>query len=319
MAAARKVLITGATGQVARPVAEMLAKEDEVWCLGRFGDLALERELAAQGMRTWRWDMGQDDLDGLPGDFTHVMHAAVLRDSDDFDAAVEVNSVAAGQLMSHCRRAEAFLFVSASAVYARQAREHRHAETDPLGGLATWMPSYPVGKLAAEGAVRAFARTLRLPTVIARLNVACGPRGHGGLPVRYFRLMLAGEPIEVPRDGENWCMPIHTDDIARQVPLLWQAASVPARIVNWGGDAVVSVRELMAYVSEITGVPARFTASEVTRDTFAYDNTRRQALIGGCVVGWQQAVWQTIEAHFPGAVIRGGDQRADLLSARLER
>lgn len=36
--AKRKVLITGATGQVARPVAEALAAQDEVWAIGRFGD-----------------------------------------------------------------------------------------------------------------------------------------------------------------------------------------------------------------------------------------------------------------------------------------
>jgi nucleoside-diphosphate-sugar epimerase len=304
MAPGTKVLITGATGQVARPIAETLAKEHEVWCLGRFGDPAVERELAAQGIRTRRWDMSRDDLEGLPDDFTHVVHSAVLRETDDFDAAVEVNSVAAGRLMSHCRTAEAFLFVSASAVYARLARDHGHTETDPLGGHATWMPTYPVGKLATEGAVRAFAGTLGLPTTIARLNVAYGPYGHGGVPVRFFRLMLAGEPIEVPYEGENWCMPIHTDDLARQVPLLWRAASAPARIVNWGGDEVVSVRELMTYVSEITGVPVRFVPSEVTRDTFAYDNTRRRALIGDCEVGWREGVRRTIETHFPGAVGR---------------
>jgi nucleoside-diphosphate-sugar epimerase len=310
MAAVRKILLTGATGQVARPIAEYLAKEHEVWCVGRFGDPVLERELTALGIRTWRWDMARDDLDGLPDDFTHVAHSAVLRETDDFDAAVEVNSVAAGRLMSHCRTAEAFLFVSASAVYTRLTRNHRHAETDPLGGHATWMPAYPVGKLATEGAVRAFARTLGLPATIARLNVAHGPYGHGGMLVRFFRLMLAGEPIKIPYDGENLCMPIHTDDLARQVPLLWQAASVPARVVNWGGDDAVSVRELMTYVSEITGVPARFALSEVTRDTFAYDNTRRRALIGECEVGWKDGVRRTIEAHFPGAVRdhRGAEQ-----------
>lgn len=72
----KKILITGATGQVARQVAETLAPRNEVWCLARFGDADAERDLLARGIRTWRWDMAADTLDGLPDDFTHVLHAA---------------------------------------------------------------------------------------------------------------------------------------------------------------------------------------------------------------------------------------------------
>ncbi|MFH9419273.1 NAD-dependent epimerase/dehydratase family protein [Streptomyces sp. NPDC017529] len=298
--AGKKILITGATGQVARPVAEALAKDNEVWCLGRFGDATAERELTDQGMHTRRWDMATDGLGGLPDDFTHVLHSAVHRgDGTDFEDAVAVNSVATGRLMTHCRRAESFLYVSTGAIYASQGLDHHYTETDPLGGRAPWLPTYPVGKLATEGTVRAFAATLGLPTTIARLNVAYGPYGHGGVPVLFYRQMLAGRPIEVPRGGQHLCSPIHTDDIARQVPLLWGAAGVPAQVVNWGGDETVGIRDLMAYVSEVTGTPAGFTEAEVTRETYAYDNTRRRALIGDCRVDWRTGVRRALAAHFP--------------------
>jgi nucleoside-diphosphate-sugar epimerase len=299
----KKILITGATGQVARPVAEALAKDNEVWCLGRFTDPMAEGELRRQGMRTWRWDMAHDSLDGLPGDFTHVMHSAAHRgDGSDFEAAIEINSVATGRLMTHCRRADAFLFVSTGAIYARKASDHRHVETDPLGGQARWLPTYPVSKIAAEGTARAFAVTTGLPTTIARLNVAYGPYGHGGLPVLLFRRMLAGEPIEVPRTGQNWCSPIHTDDIARQVPLLWRVATVPAQVVNWGGDDAVGIQDIVAYLSELTGVPATLLPSEITRETNAYDNTKRKALIGACTVDWREGLRRTLRTHFPDLV-----------------
>lgn len=300
MFANKKILVTGATGQVARPVAEALAEANEVWCLGRFADPEAERDLRARGMRTWRWDMEREDLAGLPDDFTHVLHSAVHRgDGSDFDRAIEVNTAAAGRLMTHCRSAEAFLFVSSGAVYARQAADHRHAETDPVGGRMPWLPTYPVSKLAAEGAVRAFAATLGLPTTIARLNVAYGPYAHGGMPILLFRRLLAGDRIEVPRAGQNWCNPIHTTDLARQVPLLWAAATAPALVVNWGGDELVGIEQLLTHLCELTGVPPAFAPSDVTRETHAFDNSRRRALIGDCEIGWREGLRQTLAVHFP--------------------
>ncbi|RCG24493.1 NAD(P)-dependent oxidoreductase [Sphaerisporangium album] len=311
MIAGKKILITGATGQVARPVAEALAKDNEVWCLGRFGDSGAERELRDLGIRTWRWDMAEltkEGLDGLPDDFTHVMHSAAHRgDGTDFDASVEINSVSAGRLMTHCHRAEAFLFVSSGAVYAPRSQEHLVREDDPLGGRMPWLPTYPVGKLAAEGAVRAFGATLGLPTIIARLNVAYGPHAHGGMPILLFRRMLAGEPVEVPLQGQNWCSPIHTDDIVRQVPLLWNATTVPARVVNWAGDDTVGIQDMLTYMAELTGAEPRFSPSEVYRATSAFDNTLRASLIGGCEVGWREGLRATLRAHFPHLVKESGD------------
>ncbi|MFD9863693.1 NAD-dependent epimerase/dehydratase family protein [Streptomyces alboflavus] len=310
----KKILVTGATGLVARTAAEALAVHNEVWCLGRFSDAGTERRFQGRGIRTWRWDMARDGLGGLPDDFTHVLHAAVERgdasggaggdtkSAGTFEEAVAVNSVATGRLMTHCRSAEAFLFLSTSAVYAPQALDHPHTEADPLGTEAPWLPAYPVGKLATEGAVRALAVTLGLPTTIARLNVAYGPHGHGGLPVIHYRQMLAGEPIAVPHAGQHYCSPIHTDDITRHVPRLWAAARTPATVVNWGGDEVVGVRDLMTYVSELTGVPVGFRPSAVTRTVVAFDSTRRRRLAGACEWSWRDGVRQALRAHFPGAV-----------------
>jgi UDP-glucuronate 4-epimerase len=301
--AKKKILITGATGQVARPIAEALARSHEVWALGRFGTPGVEDELAAKGIKTWRWDMGRSSLDGLPNDFTHVFHSAVHRGEDgDFDTAIEINTVAVGQLMTHCRTAEAFIFVSTGALYARQSIDHLYKETDPLDGVAHWLPAYPVVKIASEGAVRAFASTLGLRTVIARLNVAYGPYGHGGVPVLLLRKALAGEAIPIPYKGQNLASLIHTDDLIRQVPLLWEVASVPALVLNWGGDEAVGIQECLEYIAEITGVEVRFTKSDVTRETYAFDPTKRRALIGGCEVGWREGVRKTLEAHFPGLV-----------------
>jgi UDP-glucuronate 4-epimerase len=301
--AGKKILITGGSGQVARPVAEALAPANDVWCLGRFSSSGMQDALMARQIRTWRWDMAEgrpDGLKGLPDDFTHVMHAAVYRgDGTDYDATVEINCVATGHLMTHCRNAEAFLFVSSGGVYTGKPRDHRYAEADPLGGQTPWLPTYPIGKIAAEGAARSFAAALQLPTVIARLNVAYGPYGHGGVPMILFKRLLAGEPVEIPLEGEIWCNPIHTDDIARQVPLLWRAARVPALVINWGGDEIVTIRDILTYLADSYGVRTNFLPSELPRETQAFDNTLRRALIGDCKTRWQDGLMRTVRAHFP--------------------
>jgi UDP-glucuronate 4-epimerase len=296
----KKILITGATGQVARPVAEALAKDNEVWCLGRFDDTRARQELLSHGIRTWRWDMGTEDLDGLPDDFMYIMHSAFDRGNGrDFETSLDINCGAIGRLMMHCRCAEAFLFVSSGAVYAHQGFDHRYTETDALGGQSLWIPTYPICKIASEGAVRALTTALSLPTTIARLNAAYGPYGHGGVPILFLRRILAGQPIEILQVGQNWCNPIHTDDIARQVPLLWSVATAPARVVNWGGDEVVEITEMMDYLAQLSGTVATYTQNGAARETHVFDNTLRKSLIGNCTVGWRDGLRRTLESHLP--------------------
>ncbi|MGI8312570.1 NAD-dependent epimerase/dehydratase family protein [Saccharopolyspora hattusasensis] len=307
----KKILVTGGTGQVARPVAEALAADNEVWCLGRFGTLGVADELAARGIKTFRWDMddlGADTLKGLPEDFTHVIHSAVRRGEDgDFTAAVTVNSVAAGRLMTHCRTAEAFLYVSTGAIYARQTLDHLYTETDPIDGKAEWLPAYPVGKIATEGTVRAFGRVLGLPTTVARLNIAYGPGSYGGVPMLYFKRMLAGEPIPVPVEGQNWCSLLYTDDLVRQVPKLWDAATVETTLVNWGGDESVGITDCIRHMQELTGVTAQLVPSEVTRETYRFDPTLRCQLTGPCEIGWRDGIRRTLQVMYPELVQAGSD------------
>lgn len=285
MLADKKILVTGGTGQVARPIAELLARDNEVWCPARFSSSQAREELEALGITTLSWDMTSRDLDVMPDDFTHVVHSAVIM-TEDHDDAVRLNAEAAGALMWHCRAAEQFLYVSAMGVYRRRDPSRPCRETDELGGAASFRPSYPAGKLATEGAVRALASVLNLPTTIARYNVGYGPYGHGGLPVYYYQRIKAGEPIFVPFGYENWCAPIHTDDTAAQAAKLLAVATVPATIVNWAGDDNITQRQLATHIADLVGEELILEKAEITFDSPASDNTRRQALIGQCEVNW---------------------------------
>ncbi|MGP3978867.1 NAD-dependent epimerase/dehydratase family protein [Streptomyces sp. 8N114] len=295
----KKILVTGGTGQVARPVAESLATDNEVWCLGRFGDLTARKALEELGARTVTWDMATDELEGLPRDFTHVLHSAVHRgDGKDFEEAARVNAVGTARLMTHCSAAEAFLYVSSGVVYNRADHTHRYREDDPLGGAAPWLPTYPVAKLSAEGVVRGLAEALSLPALIARLNIAYGPYGHGGVPMILFDQMRRGQPCAVPREGQNYCNLLHTDDVVRQVPLLWAAAQAPARVVNWGGDEEVGMTDLLEHMSALTGVPIQLDRGDYSRETAIFDHDTRRSLIGDCSVDWKAGIARTLADLF---------------------
>jgi nucleoside-diphosphate-sugar epimerase len=185
------------------------------------------------------------------------------------------------------------------------------AETDPLGGYAPYAPAYPVGKASAEGAVRALARVLGLPSTIARLNVCYGPTGWGGLPVELFARVLAGEPIWVPPDGsEAWSSPISTDDVTRFVPGLWEIASTDTTIVNLAGDEVVGLREYMSDLAGAASRPVEFVPDDRARASFASDNTRRRELLGDCRVHWREGMRRAAAVQFPGAFDGGAPTAA---------
>ncbi|MGA7055012.1 MAG: NAD(P)-dependent oxidoreductase [Mycobacterium sp.] len=290
----RKILITGATGQIAGPIAEEFAKNNEVWCAARFSNPDRKAELAALGIKTCFWDLDSGDNSMLPDDFTHVVHSA-LNLSPDHNQAITTNAEGSALLMNHCRKAQAFLHVSSTCVYKPHANHphHAYAESDPLGGLASYAEVYPVAKITAEGAVRAAARMLNLPTTIARMNVGYSWTGHGGLPVMQYNTFKNGQPWLIPFGYNNIGSPIGGADIAAQAHRLLEVATVPATIVNWGGDDPVTDQEMGEYVAELTGVTASFVEKPVSFDSFWSDNTRREELIGKCSVSWKDGVRDT--------------------------
>src|SRR5262245_21694585 len=96
----RKILVSGATGQVARPIAEALARRNEVWCVARFSDPAARRQLEAQGIRTHVWHLGDADFGPLPDDFEYVIHSAAEIYTPSYDESIRANAEGAGFLMA---------------------------------------------------------------------------------------------------------------------------------------------------------------------------------------------------------------------------
>ena len=69
----QKILITGATSQVARPVIETLSAENEIFGLARFREEEQRRGIEALGARTVAVDLAEGELDQVPQDFDYVL------------------------------------------------------------------------------------------------------------------------------------------------------------------------------------------------------------------------------------------------------
>ena len=303
MLTGQKILVTGATGQVARPIAEQLNANNEVWAAARFSDPEAKEALEAQGINTVAFTMGESDLSHMP-DVDYVIHCGVNTMPKTTDIGMHDNAEGTGFLMKRYRDVKAFFHMSSDSVYRDTADPKEIIdESAVLGGYSNYAKHYAMSKLVSEGVVRFQARELNLPTIIARLDVAYGVCGHGGVPTVLYQFMQGGIPYTQKDNGESYCCPIHQDDIVQQVQGLIAHASVPATTVNLGGDEVVSVEEMIRYIESLTGLTMKMEVGELaTWGMKIVDNTLRKELAGPCHIGWQEGVKDVLEARFPGCL-----------------
>lgn len=282
MISGEKILITGITGMVATPLAHFLTQENEVWGIARFADPATRVPYETAGITTRAIDLGVADFSELPADFTYVLHLGWMRAGlSELQAALRTNVEGPGLLFQHCRKAKATLVMSGMGVYSPHPDPwHLYTETDPIGRAATaYAPTSPASKAGIEAVARFCARAFDMPIVITRLNTWMG--GTRSYPAQVIRAVLAGEPIRVPHDPHPQS-PIHIDDMIRQLEALLDAASTPARIVNWSGDETMPIQDWAHMAGEWSGNEARFTIDPVpgAPPGSASDSTLRQSITG---------------------------------------
>lgn len=295
----RRIVVTGASGQIAGALAQRLARDNEVFGVARFGDEERRRQLERAGVRTVVVDLVHEDYSALPGGIDDVLHlAAYLGPDPDTERSLEINATATGRVMSHYRDADSILVMSTAGVYrAHSDPWHRYVETDPLGDPASpASPAYGVSKVAQEAVARFCAREFGVRVVIARMNASFGPGG--GMPARHVDRILADEPVVVRGDPLPFS-PIFEDDIADHVGALLAAASDRAPAVNFGGDEVVTVQEWCAYVGELVSRTPRFRIAPLpgSQPGVAFDVSRRQSLTGPDRIGWRRGMESTVAAR----------------------
>jgi nucleoside-diphosphate-sugar epimerase len=294
-----------------------LANDNEVWGAARFSSAGDRERVEALGVTTRVCDLASGEFDDIPTDFTVVLHLATfLGPGLDYDYAIRVNAEGTGLLLRHCRSARVALVMSTTGVYKPNPDPmHRFTETDPLGeAVAPHSPTYAISKITEEAVARYMARAENLPVVIARMNAAYG--SNGGLPSYHLDWMAAGQSVIVRSDPCRYS-PIHEEDIVGQLEGILSLASVPATIVNWGGDDAIGPHDWCPYMAELVGVECRIEVQPVpgSQSSVALDVSRRRAATGPCTVDWRDGMRRMVEARYPNGITAGPPitSRADRL------
>jgi UDP-glucose 4-epimerase len=220
------VLITGGGGLIGGFAAKRLLDQGcdvtvidtariEAGCLPAIGAAEHPRLRYVQGSvmddRIW---------EALPRDFTHVVHAASVKEAENEPreqiAAMDLNIIGTRMCLQCARelpRLERFLYLSASEIYGSAAvnvSEETPAVIRTHG--ARWC--YAAAKLSAEFYVRAFTERFGAPHTIVRPFNVYGPASCCRTAVTVMvRRAVANEAISICRTGEQtraWC---HVNDI----------------------------------------------------------------------------------------------------------
>jgi nucleoside-diphosphate-sugar epimerase len=296
MLSGEKILVTGAAGLGPFPIASQLAKDNEVWGLARFGDPAARRKVEDAGIKAFAADLGSGDFDGLPTDFTYLLHFAWLRaELPQLEEALRVNVEGAGLILKHCQKAKAALVISGMGVYSPHPDPmHLYTESDPIcRGATPYAATSPASKVGVEAVARFCARAFNLPITIARLNTVFGVSDNlsGNYHARLVTSAFQDQPFRVPGDP-NPHSPIHTDDMKDQIEALLGSAGVPALITNWGGDEVVTTQMAAQELERLTGKTAKLEVVAVpgAPQGNATDATRRRSITGPCKVSFKDGL-----------------------------
>ncbi len=296
MLTGKRILITGPTGQVARPLVAALAPANEVFTLARFSKAEDRAAIEALGAHTIAADLATDALTEVPQDLDYVLNLAVVK-SGDFDYDLRANAEGVGRLMLRTRGVKGFLHFSSTAVYEYAGHEPRR-EDSPLGDNHRAMyPTYSIAKIAAETVARFTAREFGIPTTIARLSVPYG--NNGGWPWYHVMMMQHGVPIELHPDRPNVYNPLHESDCLAKIPALLAAASTDATTVNFGGSQAVSIEEWCAYLAELTGFQPVFKENPKGFGSLQIDTTKLDAIAGPTEVDWKDGMREMIQALGP--------------------
>ena len=288
------MLVTGATGRVAFPIARELARRHTVFGLARCSHPGDEDRLLAAGIVPIVGDIADAGLGSLPDGLTHVFHAAARlgRDADsDWTKTFEVNAQATGRLVAACKGTAGFVFCSTGSAYAYQGRRPLK-EDDPPG---VHLGNYSLSKIAGEAVARFASMEHGVPLTIIRIFSTYGPLG--GAPADRLERIRAGKDVVLHPDKPNNYNPIYEDDYVRFGIRALEVASVPPVVVNWAGSETVSAEEYCTYLGGLLDKPVRFRYDERAPWPLWPDTTRMHEVLGRTRVPWREGMRRMVEAR----------------------
>ena len=289
-----KILITGATGKIAFPIARALATNNEVWGAARLQKPGDRERLQAAGITPVAVDVASGDFSMLPDDFSYVFHAAVDPGLDDWNSCVHTNAHNSGDLLYHCRKTKGFVFCSTGSVYGYQGQRPL-TEQDPPG--VPLRANYSFSKIAAEEVLKWVSEHFGIPLTIIRVCSTYGPLG--GAPADRFNAILQGKPIRLHPDAPNNYNPIYEDDYVVQGIRAMEEARVPALTVNWSGSETVSIEAYCNYLGSLVGIEPVFEYTPDAHTPLWPDTTLMHEVLGKTRVPWREGMRRMVQALHP--------------------
>jgi UDP-glucuronate 4-epimerase len=290
-----RILVTGAAGRVAFPIArELAARGNEVTGAARFSNPADRDRLTGAGITPHQLDLGRDDVGALP-DADYVFHAGAALNVPpaEWQWQFEVNVQATGRLLRRYREARGFVLCSTGSQYAYQGPRPLR-ETDPPG---VHLGPYSVSKTAAEQVVEFVSREQGTPCTVIRVFSTYGPEG--GAPVDRFERMLAGKDVVLHPDAPNNYNPIHEDDYVALGIRALEVATSPPVVTNYAGSETVSAEDYLAFVGALAGVEPRIVYRDSAYWPLWADVTHMHEVLGECTVPWREGFRRTVAARHP--------------------
>jgi nucleoside-diphosphate-sugar epimerase len=284
----KRVVITGASGLVALPVAVELAKTNEVYAVARYSDPQQKRLLDEAGARTITYDMADPDMSVLPKSADIVINYGVL--GPTHPQIYEVNTGATGRLASRYRDCEAFIHGSTASVYKYQG-ERALKESDQLG-LHRGTEPYSASKIGAEYLLTQLSTDYDMPTVMLRIFSFYGPRGGG--PTERIHKIANGQPVSVYPGVRNVYTPMYEDDYVEKTIQAAAIAKVPGEIINLGGIEAVTIPEYCEMAAELLGKPVTYVENGVATPIWG-DVTRMVEMMGPTKVSMREGVRRLVE------------------------
>lgn len=285
----KRVLVTGASGLVALPVAVELAKDNEVFAVARYSDPAQKALIEASGAQALAFDMANPDMSPLPESVDVVINYAVLPPNFG-NLAYEVNTAASGRLARRYRNAEAFVHGSTGSMYEYQG-ERPLREDDPYG-LHAGGENYAASKIGAEYLLRHLSEDYGLPVTFVRIFSFYGPRG-GGVTQRVDQV-ARGEPVSVYPGVRNVHTPLYEDDYVEKTIACAGIAKVGGEAINIGGSESCTTQEYCEIAGEILGKKPIFVENGRSWPIWA-DTTKMERLLGPSKVSVREGIRRVIE------------------------
>jgi nucleoside-diphosphate-sugar epimerase len=294
-----KILITGATGKIAFPIATAMSQHNEVWGAARLRDPEDREKLTRAGIKPLSLDLSRGDLSSLPTDFSYVFHSAVDPGHGDWRQCVQTNAHNSGNLLHHCQSARGFVFCSTGSVYAYQGQRPL-TEADPPG--VPLRANYSFSKIAAEAVLTWVSTQFNIPLAIIRVCSTYGPLG--GAPADRLECILQRKPIRLHPDKPNNYNPIYEDDYVELGIRAMTAATTPALVVNWSGSETVSVEDYCNYMGELVGIEPIFEYTPQAHTPLWPDVSYMHETLGRTKVHWRDGMRKMIRARHPELILK---------------